>query len=154
MPKQPAYPFDIPQSSTYTFLSEGKRSITKVVDFSFTGIESYVCAGLGDVLEDGSVDEEVISNNGDLGRLLGTLIQILLDYTAKFPKAVLFIAGIDERRTQLYWRTLRLYGRVLNRDFRITGLLKEEGGFRECSFNTISELDYVAFLIRKKTPVA
>jgi hypothetical protein len=67
-----------------------KKRIEKVVDFVPIGIKNIMNLGFGDLLPDGSVDDTANSNNGDLIKVLATVIGILRDYTAEYPQVEIF----------------------------------------------------------------
>jgi hypothetical protein len=71
------YSYKRPHSERYTFTSIGKKRIEKVVDFVPLGLKNIVNLGFGDLLPDGSVDDTVNSNNGDMAKVLATVIDIL-----------------------------------------------------------------------------
>jgi len=88
-----AYPYDHPYTSRYTFTSTGKKKINKAVDFTHTGIRNIVNLGFGDLLPDGAIDDRSNSNNGDVVKVLATTVEIIIDFTTKFPDTEIFFTG-------------------------------------------------------------
>jgi len=148
--KNDAYPYDQKQASRYTFTSIGKKVILKEVVFTHTGVRNIVNMGFGDVLPDGSIDDTVNSNNGDIVRVLATIVQILIDFTMKFPDLKVFFAGSTLERTRLYARILKTYYSIFDRDFIINGIIKEGEQLSELPFEPKADVKFVGFLIRKK----
>lgn len=115
----PYYPFNRVHSNQYTFVSTGKRPITKVIEFTYAGWGKIVNMGFGDLLSDNTVDDKVNSNNGDLIMVLGTAIEILKTYTAQFPDAEIFFTGRTHARTLLYSRIVKNYYYEFTKEFTI-----------------------------------
>jgi len=91
---QVPYPYTQLRSRRYLFISLGKKSIEKVVDFIPLGFDNYVNLGFGDLLPDGSIDDMANSNNGDIVKVLATVVDILRHFTARYPKAKRYIFGV------------------------------------------------------------
>jgi len=147
--KDNTYPFDHTQGSRYTFTSIGKKRIAKEVVFTHTGIRNIVNMGFGDLLPDGSIDDKANSNNGDIVRVLATLVQILIDFTSKFPDAEVFFSGSTKERTKLYTRILRTYYTLFSKEFIINILIKDGDGYAELPFEPKADLKFLGFLIRR-----
>jgi len=70
---------------------------------------NIVNMGFGDVLPDGSIDDKANSNNGDIVKVLGTIVQIMIDFTNKFPDLEIFFTGSTPERSKLYFRIIRTH---------------------------------------------
>ena len=147
--KDNTYPYDHTQASRYTFTSIGKKRITKEVVFTHTGIRNIVNMGFGDLLPDGSIDDKVNSNNGDIVRVLATTIQILIDFTSKFPNSEIFFSGSTQERTKLYARILRTYYDTFSKEFIVNVLVKDGEAYSELPFEPKADLKFLGFLIRR-----
>ena len=147
--KDSTYPYDHVQASRYTFTSIGKKRIAKEVVFTHTGIRNIVNMGFGDLLPDGSIDDKANSNNGDIVRVLATIVQILIDFTSKFPNTEIFFSGSTQERTKLYTRILRTYYASFNKEFTINVLIKERDGYSELPFEPKADLKFLGFLIKR-----
>jgi len=147
--KDNTYPYDHAQASRYTFTSIGKKRIAKEVVFTHTGIRNIVNMGFGDLLPDGSIDDKANSNNGDIVRVLATIVQILIDFTSKFPNTEIFFSGSTQERTKLYTRILRTYYASFNKEFTINVLIKERDGYSELPFEPKADLKFLGFLIKR-----
>jgi hypothetical protein len=69
------YSYKKVHSRRYVFMSVGKIEIKKVVDFVPLKTKNFMNMGFGDLLPDGSIDDTVSSNNGDIIKVLTTFIQ-------------------------------------------------------------------------------
>ena len=147
--KDNTYPYDHTQASRYTFTSVGKKRIEKEVVFTHTGIRNIINMGFGDLLPDGSIDDKANSNNGDIVRVLATTIQILIDFTSKFPDSVIFFSGSTQERTKLYTRILRTYYSTFSKEFIVNVLVKDGEAYSELPFEPKSDLKFHGFLIRR-----
>jgi hypothetical protein len=58
-----AYPYTRQYAYQYTFVSDGKERIEKVVIFSSTTIPNLFNMGFGDISSHGSVDERILRNH-------------------------------------------------------------------------------------------
>jgi len=104
---QVPYPYKRLRPKRYIFISTGKKSIEKVVDFVPLGPGNIMNLAFGDLLPDGTIDDQVNSNNGDIIKVLATVIDILRHFTIQYPKAEIYFEGSTEERTKLYGRIIR-----------------------------------------------
>jgi hypothetical protein len=131
--KENTYKYDRTQAFRYTFISTGKRRIQKEVVFTPTIIQNVFNMGFGDVLPDGSIDDKANSNNGDIRRILATLVQILIDFTSGFP----------EVKSSNYYA-------VFSKEFVINALIQHGSKYVERPFAPTSTQPIIGFFIRKK----
>ena len=143
------YPYTRLQSRRYVFISLGRQRIKKVVDFVPLGIGNIINLGFGDLLEDGGVDDRVHSNNGDIVRVLATVIDILKHYTSLHPQAEIYFQGSTEERTRLYNRILKTYYSAFSQDFAIAGVTGPEDEPLILPYNPEFRQGYWAFLIKR-----
>jgi hypothetical protein len=143
------YSYKRSHSERYIFTSLGKKRIEKVVDFVPIGIKNVMNLGFGDLLPDGSVDDTANSNNGDLVKVLATVIGILRDYTAEYPQVEIFFAGSTTERTKLYTRILKTYYPAFSKEFAISAIAGSENKNKRVHFDPTANVDYLAFLIKR-----
>ena len=129
-----AYPFDQTKTSIYRFTSIGRKQITKEVVFTRTNRMNIVNMGFGDVSPDGSIDDKANSNNGDIVKVLGTIVQIMIDFTDKFPSSEIFFAGSTPERSKLYFRVVRTYHHEFSNTFTVNILEAKGNNFIERPF--------------------
>lgn len=144
------YPYLYKSGNRYTFTSVGKANIVKVVEFVPTGINGLFNLAFGDSLEDESIDDMATSNNGDMVKVLSTVVYIVSDFFDKHPNAEVFFTGSTIERTALYQRILRTYYRQFNDLYVISVTVKNHNRLEQIKFNPTLNVDCFAFFIRRK----
>lgn len=97
------YPYDRRQLTRYSFVSKGKRgAIVKIVEFSPTSNKQILNMGFGDLMPDGSIDDESNSNNNDLVKVMATIISIIKDFTDQYPSYKIVFTGSSQKRNIIY----------------------------------------------------
>ena len=133
----------------YIFVSKGRKNIEKAVDFVPLGIRNILNFGFGDLLPDGSIDDTVNSNNGDITIVLSTVVEILKDFTWEFPQAEIYFSGSTIERTRLYTRIIKTYYASFSREFVITAFNTKNDGIQQVIFDPMVKEDYLGFLIKR-----
>lgn len=133
----------------YIFTSVGKNRIVKLVDFSPTKTKNLFALGFGDLLPDGTLDYTANSNNGDIVKVLMTVIQIIRDFTTQFPEIKIFFSGSTEERIKLYTYILRKYHEDFKEEFIITASILTDNSFKEVEFDPQSSDTYFAFFVKR-----
>ena len=146
---RPHYPYNKNLDTHYTFISSGKHNIEKVVDFSPTSVKDLYNLGFGDLLPDGKVDDFSNSNNGDIIKVLATIVHILKEFTGNYPHIKIIFTGSTQERTALYRRILKTHYSDFSKEFVISGLIKIKNEYDEIIFNPDIETEYVAFFIKR-----
>ena len=143
-----SYPYEQTESWRYIFVSVGNRKIEKVVDF--VAIEgNMVNLGFGDLLPDGSIDDKANSNNGDIIRVLATIIDILKDFTSQYPFVQIVFRGSTPERTKLYGRILQTYYPIFMKEFEIAAVQLVDGRAKVLPYDPKAQQNYLAFLIKR-----
>ncbi|MCD2422730.1 hypothetical protein LQ567_08155 [Niabella pedocola] len=145
----PAYPYEINSGTRYSFISTGKLVIEKVVEFSPTAIPHVYNLGFGDLCADGTIDDSINSNNGDIVKVLATVIRIVGAFTLLKPHIKVVFTGSTPDRLRLYQRILRMYYFEFVTDFLITGLVKEKRLYKELIFKPEAPNLYLAFFVQR-----
>jgi len=101
--------------------------------------------GFGDLMQDGSIDDTSNSNNGDIVKVLATVIHILKEFTHVHPHIKIVFTGTTKERTLLYKRILKSNLAEFSKTFAISGLIKKGGRYTEIDF----EPDKQIFFIKK-----
>jgi hypothetical protein len=143
------YNYEHRGTARYTFTSVGRRSINNVVDFTHTGIKNIVMMGFGDLRSDGSVDDIVNSNNGDIVKVLSTIVQIIMDFTTLFPDTEIFFTGSTPERNKLYVRIMRSYYGTFSKQFIINVLVKDGMDYQERAFSPEYKAEVAGFFIKR-----
>lgn len=147
--KQDAYSYERKSFERFVFSSIGKSTIIKLVEFSTTRTPDLYNLGFGDLLPDGTVDDKVKSNNGDIVKVLVTVVQIIRDFSAQYPNAKIVFVGSTQERTKLYTRIIKIYYEDFCKEFKITVLIKVNQLYKEVNFNPNLNLSYLAFFIKR-----
>lgn len=141
---QPTYKIQVNEKNTYSFISVGRRGlILKVVRFD--EIEPDVFnLGFGDFdFEKQTLSDSIVSDNGDMEKILATVVSILNDFLQNNPKFSVFIVGSTLSRTRLYQIAINRY----YEDFKV---YFEIFGFKNSEFEVFQKnVNYESFLVRK-----
>jgi hypothetical protein len=142
----PRYPVVIADDLfTYEFYSEGLvGKIRKVISYERVAENLYNLA-FGDWNQRRQrVDDSTRSNNGDRDKVLMTVAFTALDFTARFPNALIFIVGSTSGRTRLYQMSIGNNLAEISRHFVIQG-------FRMQNWESfLRGRNYESFLARRK----
>lgn len=147
---QASYPVNRKHAARYTFTSEGERRIEKVAEFTHSTLTDIFNLAFGDLLPDGSIDDTATSNNGDIIKVLSTVVQILDDFTARHPHVSIFFSGSTAERTALYARIIKTYHSSFVTKFDIKAIIAFESGYRQIVFDPGEKAEYIAFVIKRK----
>ncbi|MEK7257235.1 MAG: hypothetical protein AAB316_20950, partial [Bacteroidota bacterium] len=107
-----ATPYDIKteEELVFSFVSEGKKGrIVKIVRYDETA-PGLFNLGFGDQIgQEFDFDDLAISDNGDMVKVLATVIMTIFLFFKQFPNATIFIQGSTPERTYLYHRIANKY---------------------------------------------
>lgn len=148
---QEPYPYRRLRPQSYSFVSKGRAWIEKRVIFGVTPIENVFNIGFGDLLPDGSIDDKANSNNGDITKVLVTVIHILKEFTLQFPEASVFFRGSTENRMRLYLRIVRSHYHFFNKDFIISLFIESYEKYEEVSFDPDLDAIILGIFIKRKS---
>jgi hypothetical protein len=71
-------------------------------------------------MNDGTLSDINFSNNNDLRKILATIIEVIFDYTNKFPERKIFFQGSDDGRgISLYHNAISKHFFILEKEFYI-----------------------------------
>lgn len=147
--KQPYYPFHSADGRTFYFTSEGNHTIHKVVEFLAIGSALYNL-GFGDILMDGSYDDMAVSDNGDMRKVIATIVQITLSFSKTHPSVKIVFTGSSVERIRLYNRILRNYHLDFSNYFTIMVAYENGESMVEDFYRPDMLLDHVYFFITHK----
>ncbi|GGA94078.1 DUF6934 family protein [Puia dinghuensis] len=143
------YPYKQVRSTRYTFFSLGKTRIEKVVEFVPYGIRNVINLGFGDLRSDGTIDDVINSNNGDIAKVLATVIEILRHFTSQHPDAVIYFEGSTKKRNRFYSRILKTYYSVFSKEFILLAIKEGAEDSQLITFDPTKNTEYSAFLIKR-----
>jgi len=131
--------------SVIDFLSIGKNgAIPKRITFTTTELEYVYNLAFGDIDENGEIDDYTISDNGDRNKILATVVNVIDDYTKKYPERWIFFRGSTKERTRLYRIAVGVNLEELSRKFDIYAFDQEEVKL------FAKDMEINAFLIKRK----
>ena len=120
-----------------------KGIILKVVVFDEIDTNTYNL-GFGDYnFENEIIDDKVNSKNGDMEKIMATLVAIINDFSVKNKNCQIFLSGSDSIRTRFYQMAILKFYDEFSAAYEIKGTID---GFSE-SFQKNKK--YESFLIRK-----
>lgn len=133
----PPYKYEKQNQVSYSFVSKGRRGvITKIVQFTPTSINGIFNLAYGDLLPEGDIDDKANSNNGDMIKVLGTVIEIVKEFTSTKGNIKIVFAGSTAVRTKLYYRILKNYRQMFEKDFILSAFIKTDiKKYAEVPFN-------------------
>ena len=150
MNKEP-YFYNREVSTQYRFISTGRKRVEKIVEFTPLAVKNIYNLGFGDLLPNGKIDDKANTNNGDIIKVLSTVIHIIKDFTQDKPEAQIAFKGSTKERTALYQRIIKTYWEPFSKEFYITALMGPVGSPVETVFNPEYKQVYLAFFVRRKT---
>jgi len=132
----------------YRFCSVGKKDIIKIVEFQKS--KKYYNLAFGDAIFDKDYkiigyNDEINSNNGDIDKILHTIIFIILDFTNDY-KGDIKIQGSNDKRTNVYNYLIKRYFKEFNKNFEIFGYINNT---REI-FDILKQDNYDMIIIKRK----
>ena len=82
-------------------------------------------------------------------KVLATVVDILKSFISHDPNVRIYFRGSTPERTKLYARILRTYYLDFSKEFIITGISWAEDQFEAVPFDTNTDGEYHAFLIKR-----
>ena len=145
--KLPKYPLSSSNRlMTFEFTSEGQRGlIRKVVQYQPTNLKDIYNLAFGDKDNAAdSIDDTVISNNGDSEKVMATVAATAYAFTDRYPDAGIYATGSTKARTRLYRMGIAKFLEEVSEDFEVLG--ERNGAWEEFRRN----VEYEGFLVRRK----
>lgn len=144
--KEKFYPLEA--SDDYLFFwfesCSAGRTVPKIVEYEEIEAGTFNLA-FGDIDSNGRLNDSVISNNGDMEKVLATVVQTALTFLEIYPERSVYFSGNSSARN-------RLYRAILNRDieswskiFEVEGIIEgERVKFRQ-------GINFEGFIVKRKT---
>lgn len=144
--KYSKYPFTVGEAHTkYEFTSEGpKGSIVKTVVYAQirSGIFNLSFGDWNTAID--KMDDSIKSNNGDRDKVLATVAATALEFTNKYPGALIYTEGSTPARTRLYQMAIANNLEEISENFEIEGYISRIWEPFQKARN------YEAFLVKRK----
>lgn len=114
------------EDNFYLFFSIGTKGVfPKIIVFE-TITENVYNLAFGDLnIINGEISDLSTSNNGDMTKIMATVIKSIIIFLEKNPSAIVNFKGSTTTRTKLYQRIIVNYGSDFLKKYRIFGI--EEG---------------------------
>ena len=109
--------------TVFEFISEGPKGIIrKLIHFQPTFQQGIYNLAFGDKdPETGDINDRAISNNGDMEKVLATVVSALYAFFDKHPYAMVYATGSTQARTRLYRMGITKFYEEMNKDFYLFG---------------------------------
>jgi hypothetical protein len=137
----------------YSFISVGKKQVRKVVEFDVLGYAHLYNLGFGDLLPEmpeSGIDDFSNTDNGDMIRVLATVVTILIEFLNLNPQATVVFSGSTETRTNLYRRIIKRYYPAYKHRYEIMASYWHNGRLLEGEFDPFFKGEYVVFFVKRK----
>ena len=135
------------QVNVYEFVSFGNKGhISKRIEY-YPLDESKLFFNLSFVDVDsvtGEISDRAVSNNGDSQKVLATVAATTIDFTDRYPDAVVYATGSTPARTRLYRMGIANNLNEVKNDFEVWGYINGQWSDFE------KGIDYEAFLVKRK----
>ena len=148
--KKETYQIENSNIYEYRFVSSGKRTITKIVQFTPLKTPGYFNLGFGDLKDDGSVDDLAETNNDDLIKVIATIGFIISDFFKNNKGAVIFFSGSTVQRTNVYQIILKRNYEQLCKKYILSALIADKSGGHEISYEPNNNGPFLGFFMRIK----
>lgn len=145
--KLPKYPLaSSDKLMTFEFIGEGTQGlIHKLVRYQPTNLKDVYNLAFGDKDRDSdSIDDTIISNNGDSEKVLATVVATVYAFTDKYPQAWVYATGSTQSRIRLYRMGITRFLSEAVEDFEIFG--ERENNWEIFRMNR----EYEGFLVKRK----
>lgn len=90
------------------------------------------------------------SNNGDLPRVLATVISIVIDFLDREPQATVFFSGSTQSRTNLYRRVLVNNYALYKERYNVIASLRKKNKIVQQRFDPEFNGAYFGFYVQRK----
>ena len=112
----------------FEFISEGpKGAIRKLTEFQRTTAPDTYNLAFGDKHPvTGSIDDLVVSDNGDTDKVLATVVAAVYAFLDSHPTVDVYAQGSTRARTRLYRMGINRFCEDMQRDFHLYGRIGED----------------------------
>ena len=134
----------------YIFTNIGENgSILKGVQYALMPeYENTYNLAFGDLTIGGKINDISVTNNGDIKKVLATVVETIYHFTNRNPSASIFFKGSTYTRTQLYNKIIYDHFIELEKHFTIFGF--ESGTGEPERYDGNKKYNYEAFIVIRK----
>lgn len=132
--------------TVFEFISEGSKGpIRKLIQFQPTYQEGLYNLAFGDKdPQTGDINDLAVSNNGDMEKVLATVVSALYAFFDKHPEAMVFATGSTQARARLYRINITRFYEEIKAGFYLFGQIGDD--FYDFEIGK----DYQGFLAQRK----
>ena len=132
--------------TVFEFISEGpKGAIRKLIHFQRTSQKGIYNLAFGDKdPETGDINDLAISNNGDMEKVLATVVSAVYAFFDKYPDAMVYATDSTQARTRLYRMGITKFYEEMTKDFHLYGQIGDN------FYDFEAGIDYQGFLTERK----
>jgi hypothetical protein len=118
-------------------------TIPKIVEYEEIEAGTYNLA-FGDVDEKGRLNDSIVSNNGDMQKVLATIVRTVMTFLEIHPGRQVYFSGNSPARNRLYRATL-------SRDIESWSEIFEVDGISDGERITFRQnIDFEGFIVKRK----
>lgn len=138
-------------SLDYKFVSTGvKGDQNKLIKFGpHPSNDRIYNLALGTIEEDGNIDFQTPSNNGDRDKILATIGAIAYIFSEAYPEKMIFFKGDTGVKTRLYQMAICNAYDEISQTFIIRGITEAGDKYQFSAFE--KGINYNAFLFQRRT---
>jgi hypothetical protein len=139
--KKEGYEFISEKDLYYSFLSIGKKEIPKIVIFQIIDENTYNLVLADFDFSTTKFSDTIVSNNGDLGKIMATVLKIILHFIDNHPDSRIILQGNTATKRQLYNRMLNNYYSELSAFIYVEVLIYKQ--LKEFEIGNKSDIFYI-----------
>jgi len=128
----------------------GRREVDKIVDFEPSNRPNVFNLVLGHATPTGDIDDMANTNNGDMMKILATVIKIIVDFLDYRPQATITFRGNTDIRMNLYGRIVKRYHLQYSSEYNIQGIFLRSDELVTAAFDPDLQVQYEWYSIERK----
>jgi len=121
--------------TVFEFISGGHNgSIRKAIKYTQTLNHDVYNMGFGDIISENEatgeveIDDEAVSNNGDIEKVLATVAYSFYAFTARYPGVLVLFGGSNTAKVRLYRMVISKYYGEITKTFLVYGAVRNPKG--------------------------
>lgn len=133
----------------FEFTSTGKNGIIqKAIKYTQTSNQQVYNMGFGDIIYSNEqtgeveIDDEAVSNNGDISKVLASVASSVYAFTERYPDALILFGGSNKAKMRLYRMILSKHFNAITKTFLLFGAKhNERGQLINCPFSITNDAE-------------
>lgn len=141
--RKEGYPLTIIEPNLFTFTSQGKKgTILKALVFEEVDLNEYNLALIDYIEDTESWSDMAITNNGDVSKIMKTVLIGILDFLQKNPRAIIAVEGNTRIKILFYNRIFKTYYSEYRHIIHVSSE-KTDKLSHECIFDKVYSIFYI-----------